>query len=190
MPTTSSFQAVIDANGTSHGFLVDNGLLLQCQWNPEAGRWEQGEAVPGAVGGDSLSVIYLDKLWPTSSTSSSGTWNPGLVVAYRTGRGNGSEIQAVFGQWNSNGELQWSAPQALTSNGVNEKEFSLVAGVNGGFSLVSQKQEERPGAEGTATGLGIARPDTELYREDFALQRDADSPSGYGLQVAAGSSLQ
>ncbi|MCP9789043.1 FG-GAP repeat protein [Cyanobium sp. Maggiore-St4-Cus] len=190
MPTTSSFQSVIDANGTSHGFLVDNGLLLQCQWNPEAGRWEQGEAVPGAVGGDSLSVLYLDKLWPTSSTSSSGTWNPGLVVAYRTGRGNGSEIQAVFGQWNSNGELQWSAPQALTSNGVNEKEFSLVAGVNGGFSLVSQKQEERPGAEGTATGLGIARPDTELYREDFALQRDADSPSGYGLQVAAGSSLQ
>lgn len=190
MPTTSSFQAVIDANGTSHGFLVDNGLLLQCQWNPEAGRWEQGEAVPGAVGGDSLSVLYLDKLWPTSSTSSSGTWNPGLVVAYRTGRGNGSDIQAVFGQWNSDGELQWSAPQSLTRNGVNEKDYSLVAGANGGFSLVSQKQEERPGGEGTATGLGIARPDTELYREDFALQRDADSPSGYGLQASGGSSLQ
>ena len=37
---------------------------------------------------DRVSVLYLDKLWPTSSTSSSGTWNPGLVVAYRTGRGS------------------------------------------------------------------------------------------------------
>jgi hypothetical protein len=41
MPYASSIQVINDANGTAYAFLVNDGLLWQCQWNPEAQRWDK-----------------------------------------------------------------------------------------------------------------------------------------------------
>lgn len=90
MPYASSIQVVNDANGTAYAFLADNGLIWQCQWNGAAQRWDKGQAVPGAVGGEKLQALALDNLWPTESGGSSGNAttgnNPGIVLAYRVGR--------------------------------------------------------------------------------------------------------
>ena len=199
MPYASSIQVINDANGTAYAFLADNGLIWQCQWNGEAQRWDKGQAVPGAVGGEKLQALVLDNLWPTESGGSSGNAttgnNPGIVLAYRVGEGSSAEIVASFGQWGSDGQLGWSAPVQLTDDQVEEQAFSLTQGTGGGFSLVVQKQQaatpanalldklantpaDRLEAELKAAASG-ERPDSDLYATQFAIAAD---PSG-GLQL-------
>ena len=57
MPYASSIQIVNDANGAAHAFLADNGAILQGQWNAEAQRWDQGQLVPQAFGGEKLQAL-------------------------------------------------------------------------------------------------------------------------------------
>lgn len=91
---------------------------------------------------EKLQALYLDNLWPTDIENESG-FNPGIVLAYRVGSGNGAEIYASFGQWGGDGELSWSAPVQLTDDQVDDQAFSLVAAPSssGGFSLVVQKSK-------------------------------------------------
>ena len=87
MPYASSIQVVNDANGTAHAFLENDGLLWQCQWNPEAQRWDKGQVVPGAYGGEKLQVLLVDNLWPSSGTTgTTGGNTPGIVLALPGGR--------------------------------------------------------------------------------------------------------
>ena len=147
MPYASSIQVVNDANGVAHGFLADNGAIWQCQWDAQAQLWTQGQTVPLAFGGEKLQALYLDQLWPgaQASTGSPGSQglNPGIVLAYRVGSGHSAEIFASFGQWDSSGELSWSAPIQLTNDQLDEQAFSIVPalGSAGGFSLVVQKRQ-------------------------------------------------
>ena len=109
MPYSSSIQVVNDANGTPYAFLTDNGNVWQCQWNAAAQRWDKGQVVPGAVGGEKVQALYLPNLWPASSSSNNNSSNPpnppGIVLAYRVGEGNNAEIYASLGQWGSDGAL-------------------------------------------------------------------------------------
>jgi hypothetical protein len=100
LPYASSIQVINDANGTAHAFLEIDGLLWQCQWNPEAQRWDKGQVVPGAYGGEKLQALLVDNLWPTSGTTGATAGNtPGIVLAYRVGEGDAATVQATLGGW-------------------------------------------------------------------------------------------
>ncbi len=213
MPTASSIQVVNDANGTAYAFLEDNGLLWQCQWNAAAQRWDRGQVVPGAYGGEKLQALYLKNLWPTSDSSGN---NPGraagVVLAYRVGEGSSSQVLATFGRWTSEGQLQWSAPAALSTPAVEVQAFALVPGEastaaegqgQSTFSLVVQLQQPQPPAISTLEQLAqtpedqlqtaleqlasASRPDTDLYRNSYRIAPGASSTSAPGLQTYAGS---
>ncbi|MFN9923979.1 MAG: hypothetical protein ACK55H_08130 [Cyanobacteriota bacterium] len=193
MPYSSNIQVVNDANGTAYAFLADNGLLWQCQWNAEAQRWDKGQIVPGAQGGEGLAALYVKDFWPNGQPSGAGGGagtNPGIVLAYRVGRGSGAEIHASFGTWGSDGQLSWAAPIALTDDEAEEQQFSLGDGGGGQFNLVVQKQLARDTPEqlleqaaalsaSTTTGLkkkveDLAignRPDQDLYQTTYSLER-------------------
>ena len=177
MPYSSSIQLVNDANGTAYGFLADNGIVWQCQWDAEAQRWEQGAAVPGAQGGTALNAIYIDELWPNSS---GGKGNAGIVLAYKVGQGNGAEIFASFGVWNSNGELEWSTPTALTNDQEEDQQFSLEAvGEDGGFGLVVRKQAVDNQANDASALITLNEDRTEVIKPSiqdlgFRTKPDAD----------------
>ena len=200
MPYASSIQIVNDANGTAYAFLADNGAILQAQWNAQAQRWDQGQIVPGAFGGEKLEALYLDNLWPTGGESDPG-FNPGIVLAYRIGEGSSAEIYASFGQWGGNGEINWTAPMRLTDDQVDDQAFALVASpsTSGGFSLVVQKKEAgtpvhaflNAQADGLqskiAAGVSMQRPDSDLYVNQFNLQFSATNPTEVELTSSSSS---
>jgi len=140
MPYSSAIQLINDANGTSYAFLPDNGAIWQCQWNAQAQRWEQGQVIPQAFGGMDPQVLYLPDLWPNGQSQGNSS-NAGFVLAYRLGAGSSAEIYASFGAWDADGQLNWSAPAALTNDGAEDQQFALVPSEGGRFSLVVQKQE-------------------------------------------------
>ena len=45
MAYASSIQTFNDANGTAYAFLESDGLLWQCQWNPQAERWDKAKVM-------------------------------------------------------------------------------------------------------------------------------------------------
>ena len=212
MPYASSIQTINDANGTAYAFLEDNGLLWQCQWNAEAQRWDQGQVVPGAFGGDKLQALYLDNLWPTSDSSGSNLGTaPAVVLAWRVGDGSSSQVLATFGRWDSDGQLQWSAPEVLSAPGVEVQQFALVpgdtnigAGHGQALSLVVQAQQAGSSTTAILDQLKGAseseqqalleklanadRPDSDLYTNSFRLA-GADAPALETLQsISTGSS--
>ncbi|MCX5945830.1 MAG: hypothetical protein NTZ53_11145 [Cyanobacteria bacterium] len=205
MPYASSIQVVNDANGVAHGFLADNGAIWQCQWDPQAQLWTQGQLVPQAFGGEKLQALYLDQLWPASSGNPKG-FSPGIVLAYRIGEGSSAEIFASFGQWGSNGELGWSSPLQLTQDQLDEVAFSLVPAEEavGGFSLVVQKRQADTPAGTLLDQLGSAsseelpakleatlsgsRPDSDLYVTQFNLEV-SESPSAWAELSVPGTSF-
>ena len=188
MPTASSIQVVNDANGTAYAFLADNGSLWQCQWNAQAQRWDRGQIVPGAYGGEQMQALVLEDLWPTESQGISGS-KPGIVLAYRVGEGANAEVVASFGQWGGDGQLRWTVPVALTDDQVEDQAFALVESASGGFSLVVQKQQAATTVEALLDKLGAVpsdqleaalklaasaeRPDSDLYATSFAIELDA-----------------
>ena len=142
MPYAASIQIVNDANGAAYAFLEDDGFLWQCQWNSEAQRWDKGQVVPMAYGGEKLQALLVQNLFPTSGTTGDQRGNtPGIVLAYRVGKGSEAQVYASFGQWGSDGELQWKAPLALTASAVAKDDFDLLAGGDGTFRLVVQQRE-------------------------------------------------
>ncbi len=188
MATASSIQVVNDANGTAYGFLANDGQLLQCQWDSQAGRWVAAQTVPGAVGGNAVQATYLDNLWANEAGGSDAqgqSWDPGIVLLYRKGQDSQAEIYGVFGGWDDNGDLQWSQAVQLTDDTVNDKEFSLVAAANGQFTLVTQKQQEIQSLAANLDALesgslspeqaaqqaisGLVRPDSDLYITSFQI---------------------
>ena len=188
MATASSIQVVNDANGTAYGFLANDGQLLQCQWDSQAGRWVGAQAVPGAVGGNAVQATYLDNLWANEAGGSNAqgqSWDPGIVLLYRKGQDSQAEIYGVFGGWDDNGDLQWSQAVQLTDDTVNDKEFSLVGAANGQFTLVTQKQQEVQSLTANLDALesgslspeqaaqkavsGLVRPDSDLYTTSFQI---------------------
>jgi len=188
LATASSIQVVNDANGTAYGFLANDGQLLQCQWDSQAGRWVGAQAVPGAVGGNAVQATYLDNLWANEAGGSNAqgqSWDPGIVLLYRKGQDSQAEIYGVFGGWDDNGDLQWSQAVQLTDDTVNDKEFSLVAAANGQFTLVTQKQQEIQSLPANLDALesgslspeqaaqkaisGLVRPDSDLYITSFQI---------------------
>ena len=211
MPTASSIQVVNDANGAAYAFLEDNGLLWQCQWNAEAQRWDKGQVVPGAYGGEKLQALYLENLWPTSDSSGNNPGTaPGVVLAYRVGEGSSSQVLATFGRWGSDGQLQWSAPEVLSEPGVEVQAFALAPGAANtasgdgqAFSLVVQAQQAGPSTTAILDQLKGAseseqqalleelanadRPDSDLYTNSFRLA-GADAPALESLQsISTGS---
>lgn len=200
MPYASTIQVVNDANGVAHGFLADNGAIWQCQWDPQAQVWNQGQLVPQAFGGEKLQALYLDQLWPTNAVGNGTGTVPGIVLAYRVGEGASAEIYASFGQWGSDGLLGWSAPVQLTNDQVDDQAFSLVAGESGGFSLVVQKQQPASASTvlldklaGTSqdklrgeleAAASAQRPDSDLYVSQFNLSQSASgNTASWSLQT-------
>jgi hypothetical protein len=198
MPYDSAIQLINDANGTTYAFLADNGAIWQCQWNAQAQRWEQGQVIPQAFGGLDPQVLYLPDLWPNGQ-SQGNTSNAGLVLAYRLGEGSNAEIYASFGAWGRDGQLGWSAPVALTSDGAEDQQFALVPAENGVFSLVVQKQEAArtlqqqleqadllsrgQGTEQELQQLAIGnRPDQDLYQSSFQLTYTDETGAGITLE--------
>lgn len=188
MPYSSSIQVVNDANGTAYGFFANDGQLLQCRWDSQAERWVDAQAVPGALGSNTLQATYLGNLWAneTGGSDANGqSWDPGIVLLYRKGQDSQAEIYAVFGGWDDNGELQWSQEVQLTDDTVNDKEFSLVAAGKGQFALVTQKQQEIQNLPANLDALengsitaeqsakkaldGLVRPDSDLYTTSFQI---------------------
>ena len=182
MPYASHIQVVNDPNGTAYAFLADNGAIWQCQWDAQAGSWQQGQVVPQAFGGEKLQALYLDDLRPTATTVA----NPGIVLAYRLGEGSSAEIWASFGTWGGDGELDWSQAVQLTKDQVDDQDFALVEGEAGGFALVVQKKEagtastalleQLKTASGDAGQARLAaefsgiRPDSDLYVNRYQIE--------------------
>ena len=209
MPYSSGIQIINDSNGASYAFLSDNGLIWQCEWNSQAVRWDKGQVVPGAEEGEDLAVLYVDNLWPNGQTGDAGqgsSTNSGLVLAYRVGEGSGTEIHASFGSWDSQGQLNWSAPASLTNDNAKDQAFALMLNAQqesnnqgGGFSLVTQKQEgsrlptEALDQAAALSGQNLeetiqaissgTRPDTDLYRTNYSIERVVQGTSTqYNLQ--------
>jgi hypothetical protein len=188
MPYASSIQTLNDANGQAYAFLEDGGLLWQCQWNPQAQRWDKAQVVPGAYGGEKLQALLVDNLWPTSGTTGGQKGNtPGIVLAYRVGEGDGAAVVATLGRWGSDGQLSWSEPLQLSDSGAATEEIALAANSAGGFQLVVQAREPLDQAA-TATlndapitemAASAARKDSELLQASFALS--GNEASGYSL---------
>jgi hypothetical protein len=205
MPYSSSIQLVNDANGTAYAFLVEDGAIWQCQWNSEAQRWDKGQIVPGAFGGEKLQALYLENLWPTADSSGNNPGNaPGLVLAYRVGEGSDSQVLASFAGWSSDGELKWSAPAALSAWGVEVQAFALMQGEANpatgdgqSFSLVVQAQQAGPSTTAILDQLrgapeaerqtllnqlaSSSQPDSDLYTTTFRLA-GAGAPALQTLQ--------
>ena len=181
MAYSSSIQTVNDPNGSTYAFLEDNGYLWQCQWNPEAQRWDKGQAVPGTYGGENLQAALVANLWPTSGVKGNQQGNTaGIVLAYRIGKGEAAKVYGTLGRWGSNGELEWKAPLLLSGSGSVTEAIALRASGNGGFELVSQRREPAAADQSTALGSIIgARSDSELIRQRFDLS-GSDS-AGYSL---------
>lgn len=181
MPTTSSLQTVNDANGSTYAFLEDNGYLWQCQWNPDAQRWDKGQVVPGAYGGENLQAALVANLWPTSGIKGNQQGNTaGIVLAYRIGKGEAAKVYGTLGRWGSNGELEWKAPLLLSGSGTVIEAMALRASGNGGFELVSQRREPLAADQGTTLESIIgARSDSELIRQSFDLS--GSDRAGYSL---------
>jgi hypothetical protein len=181
MAYSSSIQTVNDANGSTYAFLEDNGYLWQCQWNPEAQRWDKGQVVPGAYGGENLQAALVANLWPTSGIKGDQQGNTaGIVLAYRIGKGEAAKVYGTLGRWGSNGELEWQAPLLLSGSGTVIEAIALQASGNGGFELVSQRREPVAADQGTTLKSIIgARSDSELIRQSFDLS-GSDS-AGYSL---------
>ena len=181
MAYSSSIQTVNDANGSTYAFLEDNGYLWQCQWNPEAQRWDKGQVVPGAYGGENLQAALVANLWPTSGIKGDQQGNTaGIVLAYRIGKGEAAKVYGTLGRWGSNGELEWQAPLLLSGSGTVIEAIALRASGDGGFELVSQRREPVAADQGTTLESIIgARSDSELIRQSFDLS-GSDS-TGYSL---------
>jgi hypothetical protein len=82
MPYASSIQILNDANGAAYAFLEDDGFLWQCDWNAEAQRWDKGQVVPGAYGGEKLQALLVEDPFPTSGSPGDQAGNtPGIVLA-------------------------------------------------------------------------------------------------------------
>ena len=205
MPYASSIQIVNDANGTATAFLEDDGFLWQCQWNADAQRWDRGQVVPMAYGGEKLQALLVEDLFPTSGSPGDQAGNmPGIVLAYRVGKGSEAQIYASFGQWGSDGQLQWSAPLALTDSAVAKEDFDLLTSGEGRFDLVVQQREPQAdlttmidALNGTPTGdlqrrleeaLSGARSDSDLSVSSFRINSAEAGQSGsesvqYELQI-------
>ena len=207
MPYSSSIQVINDANGTAYAFLADNGAIWQCQWNAAAQRWDQGAVVPGSFGSDKLQALYVSNLWPTANTNGTASSQPGIVLAYRVGVGNGAEVFGSFGGWGSDGRIDWSAPVALTDDQVEDQAFALVEQGNGnGFSLVVQKQEANTPVDAVLDKLAAtpadqletelrlaasaARPDSDLYATQFEIQADPSTGALTLNDLTSGSSSE
>jgi hypothetical protein len=171
MAYASDIQIVNDANDTAYAFLADDGDIWQCQWNAQAQRWDRAEMVPGIEGGEKLQALYLSNLWPTSSSGTVGS-KPGIVLAFKTGKGNDSEIYACFAAWGNDGQLSWSAPVQLTSDQVEDQAFGLVEGntenqwpsqIQTGqtFSLVAQKQQALAPSKAVLEQLATVQQDQQ-----------------------------
>ncbi len=183
MAYASSLQLVNDANGATHAFLENDGLLWQCEWNAQAQRWDKAQVVPGVYGGEKLQALLVDDLWSTSGITGGQKGNtPGIVLAYRVGEGDGAKVYATLGRWGSDGQLSWTEPLELSDSGIAIEEIALAANGAGGFQLVCQARE--PMATGSATAsvseaASAARKDSELTYRSFALS-GSDS-TGYSL---------
>ena len=182
MPYTSSIQTLNDANGSAYAFLEDNGLLWQCQWNPQAQCWDKAQVVPGSDGGEKLQALLVDNLWPTSGRSGGqqGNNTPGIVLAYRVGEGDGAAVYATLGRWGSDGQLSWSEPLKLSDSGTAIEEIALAANGAGGFQLVVKAREPVATADDAAAqGDGVIRRDSELTSWSFDLS--GNELAGYDL---------
>jgi hypothetical protein len=139
MSVTSQLQILNDANGHTHGFLIDQGNLWHCQWNPQAQEWQRTQVLPGVSGADQLQALHVPDLWPTTSNGQAGS-KPGLVLVYRTGLGATAQLRASLAQWDSQGQLAWSMPVTLNTEAPGQVQtFRLALRPEGaGFSLISQ----------------------------------------------------
>jgi hypothetical protein len=179
MPYSSSIQLVNDANGTAYAFLVEDGAIWQCQWNSEAQRWDKGQIVPGAFGGEKLQALLLPEFWTTANNGgTTGTdWDPAIVLAYRVGQGSGAEIQASFGRWDAQGQLGWSAPVRLTDDQSSDRHFALSAGDNHTLNLVVEKQVGAAPASAVLDGLAnAAASDPTSLREQLIAATQGSQP--------------
>ncbi|MCX5947737.1 MAG: hypothetical protein NTY67_06015, partial [Cyanobacteria bacterium] len=181
MPYASSIQTFNDANGTAYAFLESDGLLWQCQWNPQAERWDKAKVVPGAYGGEKLQALLVDNLWPTSGTSGNQADNtPGIVLAYRIGTGEAAKVYATIGRWGSDGELSWNQPLLLSDSGTVTEAIGLRSSGDGSFELISQRREPVAADPGnTLQTITGARSDSELIKQSFSLS--GSDATGYQL---------
>ena len=160
MAALATLSQLIDGNGWSHSFLIENGAILHSLWNAQAQTWDSAQLLPAIDGVSALQVLLVPSLWPTDSNGHLGS-KPGIVVAYRVGLGSSALIYASFGQWGSDGQLGWSQPLALNPEQPGSASFSLVA-EGKGFTLVVQHQlDSSPAA------------DSDLYALPFAIRNPA-----------------
>ncbi|MCX5969099.1 MAG: FG-GAP-like repeat-containing protein, partial [Cyanobacteria bacterium] len=178
MSTTSRLQLVNDGNGTAHAFVIDEGAIWRCQWNAQAQRWDRAELLPEVSGASELQALVVPNLWPTDSDGRSGS-KPGFVLAYRVGLGSSAPIYGSLAQWNSQGQLVWSAPIRLSTDQADNQSFSLVPSSTG-FSLVLQNQ---PAGSQSADKPAA---DSDLYAIPFAIQDPAQPQL---IDVSSGASL-
>jgi hypothetical protein len=198
VPYSGSIQIVNDANGTAYAFLADNGLIWQCVWNAEAERWDKALPVPGAEGGRDLQALVVDDLWPTSGVRGKQQGSgPGIVLAYRVGKGSSSEVMASLGAWGSDGSLGWSEVASLSNQQGNDEAFALVNSGNGSLEEVVQKRERESSASDLLLRLQEApsellskeldqlasgtRPDSDLYVSEAQIIPEG---GGYALQLS------
>ncbi|CCI38865.1 putative Subtilisin [Microcystis aeruginosa PCC 9701] len=136
-----------DSKGTTHIIWSRDGNITHAFFN--GSNWVTSNPIPEATGTD-FTIRASDNLI-------NGT-TPGLIVSWKQGEGNESEIYYSIGRQEELGNTyEWTTPTSLTNNTINDSNPSLVVTQEGEIVTVYQKYDSEIG------------DDKDLYYDSFLI---------------------
>ena len=126
-------QILVDSTGVPHMFWLLNGRVWHA-WNDGTG-WVGAEEVPGAEARD-FSVDAAANLIDGSQ--------PGVALTFQGDGGvNGTNILYSVGQWNQDGQWEWSLPVNITEDDIADSEPVVAVDQDGEMIVVYLKENEQ-----------------------------------------------
>ncbi len=121
----------IDASGVPHMIWTHNQELWHASYNGSA--WVGAGPIPGAIP-DSYAIQAAGNLIDGQAA--------GILVTWRQGQGNNSDIYYSLGRARAGGAYEWSAPINLTLDSAYDDSPTVVVTNSGRVLLVSQKYDD------------------------------------------------
>jgi len=148
IPTEETDPAVaVDQAGVTHLLFVREAAIWHAFY--QNGHWSSAQLV-SSTAGSSLSL--------EASPSLFGPGEPGLIAVWTQGGNNESDAYYAAARSDSNGGYDWSAPQALQRDALEDSLPALVLTATGDPLIVFRKQD------------AAAQDDTDLYYERLDLK--------------------